>query len=135
MAVAMLIGLWIWDEVNYDKYHTNHKELAQVMTNFIDNDGKIETGPAVAMPIGEELRNKFGSAFKNVAMASWNSDHVLAVGDKKIPGKGMWVEANFPSMFTLKMLSGDINALNDPSSVLLNESLAKALIWECQRAE
>lgn len=127
MAVAMLIGLWIWDEINYDKYHTNHKELAQVMTNFIDNDGKIETGPAVAMPIGDELRNKYGSAFKNVAMASWNFGHVLAVGDTKIPGKGMWVEANFPTMFTFKMLSGDINALNDPSSVLLSESLAKAL--------
>ena len=38
MAVAMLIGLWIWDEVTYDQYHANHKQLAQVMTTFIDND-------------------------------------------------------------------------------------------------
>ncbi len=60
-------------------------------------------------------------------MASWNFSHVLAVGDKKISGKGLWVEANFPSMFTFKMLKGNINALNDPSSVLLSETLAKAL--------
>ena len=127
MAVAMLIGLWIWDEVTYNQYHKNRNELAQVMTTFFDNDSKGETGQAVSMPIGDELRSKYGSDFKNIAMASWNFGHVLAVGDKKIPGKGMWVEANFPSMFTLKMLKGDINALGDPSSVLLSESVAKAL--------
>ncbi|MEO7960367.1 MAG: ABC transporter permease, partial [Ginsengibacter sp.] len=127
MAVAILIGLWIWDEVTYNQYHKNRNELAQVMTTFIDNDGKGETGQAVSMPIGDELRSKYGSDFKNIAMASWNFGHVLAVGDKKIPGKGMWVEANFPSMFTLKILKGDINALDDPSSVLLSESVAKAL--------
>ncbi len=127
MAVAMLIALWIWDEVTYDKYHTKHDEIAQVMTTFIGNDGKMETGQAVCMPIGDELRNKYGSDFKNVSMSSWNFGHVLAVGDKKITGKGMWVESNFPSMFSLRMLKGSINALNDPSSVLLNASLAKTL--------
>jgi len=84
MAVAMLIAFWIWDEITYDRYHTKHDQLAQVMTTFFDNDGKNETGQAVCMPIAEELRTKFGSDFKNVSMASWNFGHVLAVGDKKI---------------------------------------------------
>jgi hypothetical protein len=77
MAVAILIALWIWDEVTYDKYHSNHDQLAQVMTTFIDNDGKMGTGQAVCMPIGDELRSKFGSDFKNISMASWNFGHVL----------------------------------------------------------
>ncbi len=127
MAVAMLIALWIWDEVTYDKYHSNHNQLAQVMTTFIGNDDKMETGQAVCMPIGNELRSKYGSDFKNVSMASWNFDHVLAVGEKKITGKGMWVEANFPSMFSLKIIKGNINALNDPSTILLCASMAKTL--------
>src|SRR5215475_10286671 len=71
MAVAMLIGLWIWDEVTYDQYHSKHKQLAQVMTTFIDNDNKMETGRAVCMPIGQELHSKYGSDFKNISMASW----------------------------------------------------------------
>jgi ABC-type antimicrobial peptide transport system permease subunit len=127
MAVAMLIALWIWDELTFDKYHTNHEQLAQVMTTFIDNDGKMETGQAVCMPIGNELRTKYGSDFKNVSMTSWNSGHVLAVGDKKITGSGMWVESNFPSMFSLRMRSGNINALSDPSSILISASMAKTL--------
>jgi putative ABC transport system permease protein len=32
MAVAILIALWIWDEVTYDRYHSNHDQLAQLMT-------------------------------------------------------------------------------------------------------
>jgi ABC-type antimicrobial peptide transport system permease subunit len=127
MAVAMLIAFWIWDEVSYDRYFTNHDQLAQVMTTYIDNDGKMGTNLAVCMPIGNELKSKFGSDFKNISMASWNFGHVLAVGDKKISSKGMWVESNFPSMFSLRMLKGNINALSDPSSVLINASLAKTL--------
>jgi ABC-type antimicrobial peptide transport system permease subunit len=127
MAVAMLIAMWIWDEVTYDKYHTNHDQLAQVMTTFIDNDGKMGTGQAVCMPIGDELRSKYGSDFKNISMASWNFGHVLVVGDKKITAQGMWVDDNFPGMFSLRMLKGNINALTDPSSILINASLAKTL--------
>jgi len=31
MAVAMLIGLWIWNELSFDRYHENYNRIAQVM--------------------------------------------------------------------------------------------------------
>ncbi len=127
MAVAMLIALWIWDEITYDRYFDNHNQLAQVMTTFVDQDGIMETSRAVCMPIGKELQQKYGSDFENIAMTSWNFNHVLGVGEKKINEKGMWVEASFPSMFSLKMIKGNINALNNPSSVLISSSLAETL--------
>ena len=130
MAIAMLIGLWIWDELTYDQYHKNYRTLAQVETNFYGSNNEIGTGEAVALPLGEELRTKFGSDFKEVSMASWNFDHLVAVGEKKLVTKGMWVESNFPSMFSLKILKGNINALNDPSSFLISASLAKALFGD-----
>ncbi len=48
MAVAMLIAFWIWDEVTYDRSFTNHKQLAQIMTTFISDDGTSGTVPNVA---------------------------------------------------------------------------------------
>ena len=84
MAVAMLIALWIWDEITFDNYHTNHEQLAQVMTTFYDDNNETETGNAIAMPIGDELRTKYGSDFKNVSLASWNFGHVLALVKKKL---------------------------------------------------
>src|SRR6185295_5762334 len=71
MAVALLITLWIWDEVTFDHYHKNHKRLLQVMTTQTFN-GETGTGQAVAMPLGSELRAKYGSYFKHISMASWN---------------------------------------------------------------
>jgi ABC-type antimicrobial peptide transport system permease subunit len=130
MGVAILIGLWIWDELSFDAYHKNHSRLAQVMTTQTFN-GQTGTGQAVAMPLANELRTKYGSDFKNVSMASWNFGHVVAVGDKKISAEGMWVEPVFPSMFSFKTIKGNVAAgLNDPSSIVLSSSVAKALFGD-----
>lgn len=127
MAVVMLIAFWIWDEVTFNRYFDNHDKIAQVMTTFVDNDGRMNTAQAVSMPIGDELRSKYGSDFKYISMTSWNFNHVLAVGDKKIDEKGMWVESSFPALFSFKMIKGNINALDDPSVIVINASLAKTL--------
>jgi putative ABC transport system permease protein len=126
MAVAILIALWIWDELSYNDYHKNHQWLAQVMTTQTFN-GQTGTGQAVALPLGNELRNKYGSDFKAVSMASWNFGHILGAGEKKISSSGMWVEPVFPTMFSLEMLKGNILGLKDHSAILLSASLAQSL--------
>ena len=126
MAVAILIALWIWDELSFNNYYKNHQTLAQVNTTQTFN-GITGTGEAVAQPLGNELRTKYGSDFKAVSMASWNFGHILDAGEKKISAAGMWVETVFPTMFTLNMLKGNVNGLRDPSAILLSQSLAKTL--------
>jgi ABC-type antimicrobial peptide transport system permease subunit len=126
IAVAILIGLWIWDELSFDSYFKNHNRLAQVMVSQTIK-GETETHGTVAMPLGNALDNQYAADFKRVSLTSHNSDHILAAGNKKLPGSGRWVQPDFPEMFTLNMLQGKRNALKDPSSILLAESLAKAL--------
>jgi putative ABC transport system permease protein len=126
MAVALLIGLWIWDELSFDSYYENHKRLAQVMINQTSK-GETYTDGTVAMPLGDALRIQYASDFKRVSLTSWNNDHILTVGDKKLSGAGMWVQHDFPEMFTLKMIQGSRDALKDPSSILLSQSLSQAL--------
>src|ERR1700737_940738 len=82
MAVAILIGLWIWDELSFDHYHHNHSRLAQVMDNHPSN-GETKTYEAIAMPLAEELRSKHAADFKRVALVYPNYTHVLATGNKK----------------------------------------------------
>jgi len=129
MAVAILIGLWIWDEVTYDRSFVNHRQLAQIMTTTTDDDGKLNTDPRVCQPIADELRKKYGGDFKNVSLSRWNQSS-LAVGDKKIFEVGLWVEDKFPTMLSLNMLKGNINALTDPSSIIISASLAKTLFGD-----
>ena len=53
-------------------------------------------------------------------------DHIITIGDKKLKETGGYFEKEMPEMFTLKMLQGNRTALNDPSSILLSASAAKA---------
>lgn len=125
MAVSILIGLWIYDELSFNKNFKNYDRIAQVMQNATMN-GETGTGMTIPFPMGEELRKSFGSDFKYVTMASWNGSHILAFGEKKLSKNGSFFEPQAAEMFSLKMLSGTRNGLRDPSSILLSESSAKA---------
>jgi len=130
MAVAILIALWIWDEVTYDRSFTNHSRLVQVMSNSVNDEQSITTEPNICRPIAQELRSKYGADFKNVSMSTWAWSQSLGVGDKVITSHGPWVEENFPAMFSLDMLKGNIHALSDPSSILISTSIAKTLFGD-----
>jgi putative ABC transport system permease protein len=131
MAVAMLIGLWIWDELSFDKYHQNYDRIAQVMQNKTSN-GTVNTGVATSLPVEEELRKMYGSDFTRTGVRFWTSDHILTIGDKKLSFPGTYVTSEIPAMFTLKMLKGSRNALQNPSSLLISQSVAKALFGSAE---
>lgn len=125
MGVAILIGLWIWDELSYDKYHKNYGRIAQVWQNNIYN-GNVQSQMANPYQMAEEIRNNFGSDFKYVLQASWNNTHILTVGEKKFNKDGYYFEPQVTEMLSLKMLKGTRDGLKDPYSILLSESTAKA---------
>ena len=56
MGVAILISLWVYDEVSYDQYHANYERIAQVLQHQTYNGetGTQEANPAV---MGEEIRS------------------------------------------------------------------------------
>src|SRR6478736_6936594 len=91
MSVAILIGLWIWDELSFDKYHSNYDKVAQVYQNQTWNN-ETQTGQAIPMPLGPELRTNYGSNFKYISMASWEGEHILSVADKQINTGGIYME-------------------------------------------
>ncbi len=126
MAVAMLIGLWIWDEWSFDNYHKNYNQIAQVMQHQTYN-GKTETQTANPAVLGAEIRNNYGSDFKYVLQSSWNFNHTLSFGEKKLLKPGSYFEPQVTDMLSLRMLRGDGNGLKEPYSILLSESVAEAL--------
>ena len=125
MAVAILIGLWIWDELSYNKYHQNYDRTAQVWQHQVFN-GIV--GSQVSNPylMAEEIRNTYGSDFKYVLQSSWNFSHILTYGEKKFNKEGSYFEPAVTEMLSLKMLKGSRDGLKEPYSILLSESTAKA---------
>src|SRR3954465_1616352 len=104
MAVAVLIGLWMYDELSFNKNFDNYNRIAQVEQNLVNN-GEVQTWNNEPYPLAEELRTNYGSDFKRIVMAAdWN-DHILTIGDKKLKQKGGFFEKEMPDMFSMKMLA------------------------------
>lgn len=129
MAVAILIGLWIYDELSFNKYHQNYSHIAQVMMkgNF---NGQRFSSIALPRPLEFELRNKYESPFKNIVMSRWDEDHILSVEDKKISQVGRFMQEDAPEMLSLQMQKGTWKGLKDPHSIMISSSTAKALFGD-----
>src|SRR5580698_7523182 len=100
MAVAMIIGLWIYDEASANRHFKNYETLYQVMMHQTF-DGVRYSQQALPFPMGEELEKKFNKS-------------------------GHFIGEDAVNMFSLKILAGDKNPLHDPYSIVLTDETAKA---------
>ena len=126
MAVAILIGLWIYDELVFDKYHKNYERIAQVMQHQTYN-GEIGTQTANPALMGQEIRRLYGSDFKHVLQSSWNYDHAFTYGDKIILVSGSYFEPGVEDMLSLKILKGELHGLKEMNSVMMSRSAASSI--------
>jgi putative ABC transport system permease protein len=125
MAVAMLIGLWVHDEISFNKVHDNYDLIGQV--NIHNGDGTYQSLP---IPLADELRAAYQDDFTYVVLASNPESHMLAIADKKFGQSGAYMQPDAPKMLTLKMRYGNSSGLRDPHSILLTQSLAKKLFGD-----
>lgn len=129
MAVAILIGLWVNDEFVFNRNHTNYARVAQVMQHASFN-GVTRTQSANPAVMGPAIREKYGSDFKYVVQTSWPGTQLLTYDQKPFPAPGMYMEPDAPEMLSLKMLAGTSEGLNEPYSILLSSSLARAIFGD-----
>ena len=125
MAVAILIGLWINDEMSANKHHANYATLYQVKMHQTF-DGRRGTQDALPFPIGEELKSRYPD-FKGVAMCDWGSTRSLLVGNNKFLKFGHFIGSDAMDMFSIQVTNGDKQPLKEPYSIVLTEETAEAL--------
>ena len=128
MAVAMLIGLWVHDELTFNTYFKNYERIAQV-TKAGQWEGKYMQGQRyLPYPLIEELQTTYAQNFKHVVPISGPGgfDAVLSTPEKMLTKKGMYIGEGAPEMFSWEMVYGDWRGLKDLHAVMISESTAKA---------
>ena len=128
MAIAMLIGLWVRDELSFDRDNPHYERVAKMMQHQTTN-GVISTNRSMPLPLATELRTNYGASFKRVVRAWWPGEHVLAFGEKKLTKNGRFMEAGAAEVMGLSFLSGS-GGLDDPHSVLLSATAARAVFGD-----
>ncbi len=129
MSVAMFIGLWVYDELNYNRYHEQYSRVAQVMQQQTVNN-HVHTQVAIPIPLGAELEKSYGSDFKYIVMSSWTGDHILGYDEHSISSTGNYMDVDAARLMNLKMIKGSHDGLREPASVLLSQSAAKAIFGD-----
>ena len=125
MSVAIVIGLWVWDEWSFDRYNAHYDQIARVM-QIAHVNGEVFTGTETPFPLAEVLRSKYGGGFTQVVKGYGGRPHVLAFGEKMLKQSGAYFEPGAPDLLDLTMLRGTRAGLKDPDAILLSATIAKA---------
>jgi len=126
MGVALMIGLWVYHESSYDRFLPEYEQLYQVKRNFNSN-GDTLTFQSTSLKLADALRNQIPE-FEFVSESAGPGNHLLSVQEKKLIMRGGIFQKDFLKMFKFPLLQGRKEAvLEDPFSIVLTESAAKAL--------
>ena len=126
MAVATLIGLWIWDELSFNQYHDHYDSITLVKRKG-HNRGEIFISDYQVSALGDHLRTTYGNHFERVTMIRRPEEYILSAGEKAFTQIGQFMEPEGPEMLSLRMLAGSRKGLEGVNSILLSESVATKL--------
>jgi len=129
LACFTLIGLWVQDELSYDRFHERADRIYRVAGTFTDESGQFDQA-VTCIPLGPALASDLPEVEASVRVDMNGS--VVQVGDKKfIEEDILAVDPAFFSVFSFKLLKGDAaTALKDPYNIVITESMAKKYFGE-----
>jgi len=126
MCCTILILLWVYDELNWNKFHSNYNQVYRIMANR-DFNNTINTDASVPYPMATTLTKSFPE-IKQGATQDYGGDIVLKHNETIIKRSGINVSSSFAQLFQWKFLQGSPeNALKEPNNILITRSTAKAL--------
>ncbi|HEK21365.1 MAG TPA: FtsX-like permease family protein, partial [Bacteroidetes bacterium] len=128
MAVAMLIGLWIWDELSFDKSNKNYDRIVQVLAN-VNTGGNLVTQSSLPLPLSAELRSKYGSDFEQVA-SFIAMEQNMNYNNHAFSRIGCYADPALTDIITLDMVRGTKSSLKAQGMLLISESLARTMFGE-----
>src|SRR5688500_19123844 len=111
MTIALLVGLWVFDELSFNKSFRNYNRLAQVHHHVQFGEERMTIGDVPA-PLGEKLKNSFPD-FEDATITSWPTERVMGFDETRVSKTGLFVEPQFATMFSVHMVEGSSKALKD----------------------
>ena len=123
---CMVIGLFVWDEWQYDKKIQGGENIYRIYEQRKNNDA-ITYGAAVPPAYASFLKRTYPEVDITARIVMSIDKFLMEVGEKRnYEEKGWFVESSFFEVFQLKFSKGDPNtALIEPRTVVINEELAK----------
>jgi len=124
LTACFLIGLYIYDELNYDKFHKDYQNIYHVGLHGKIGGQEIHTASSCP-PLSTAMVSSIPGVEHATRVNPWRNV-VMKYEDKAFTEtKALLVDSNFFEFFTFKLLDGDIKtALKDPHTIVLTREAA-----------
>ena len=129
MTVAVLITLWIHDELTFNSYHKNQDQIVQVLRKDAE-DGVVEVNSSLPSKLSEYIEQTYRPLFARVTTTFYRNEKlVLTVGKQSLERHGYYFSSEAPEMLSLELVAGQ-SLLENKEAIMLSESLAKVFFTD-----
>ncbi len=127
LACALLIFLWVNDELLIDKFHKNDQKLYQVLRN-LNNPNGIKTSENNSDLLAPSLIEELGEIEYVVPVVDEASSAILSFNEKKIKASGKLAGKDFFKVFSFELIQGDKDiVLADKNAIVISKELAASI--------
>jgi putative ABC transport system permease protein len=130
IAAGLLIYLWVFNELNYDKSHQDYERIYRVLT-LSKQGNEIVKSASCYRPVAATLKKDYPQIEYATYMSFSSEDSPLQrkEGGEKIEARELWVNNDFFSIFNgFTFVEGNaLDAIKNPAAIILSETAAKKL--------
>lgn len=127
LTACILIGLFVWDENQYDKFIPGGEQVYRVYSRYTNNEGT--NNMAVASPMFATTLQQDFPEVQQTARVMMTAPYKMLIeaGKTKLyEESGFYVDSTFFEVFPLVFKNGTpANALDDPSSIVISGEMAE----------
>ncbi|MBQ0735856.1 ABC transporter permease [Aquimarina celericrescens] len=130
VAAALIIFLFVSDELSYDRFHRNSDQIVRVVLKGKMN-GEVIKEAATPGPVGPTLQEEFPEVLKATRLRPQGTPQITYKNNTFRDHKFAYVDSNFFEVFTVPFLKGDSKtALKEPNTIIITQELASKYFGE-----
>jgi len=131
MACAILILLWIQDELSYDRFHANANDIYRVVEKWQYSSGEMDYNRVTPGPLAPVLKADYPEIIHSTRFFGAFEKWQLTYDKKSYLSPGGAVDNDFFRIFTFPFVKGNPKtAFSKPHSMVITEDLAKKLFGD-----
>jgi len=126
MACFILIFLWVYDELNYDTFHTHSNQLYRIILKKADDPGDVGI-PSAPYILPKILKEEYPEIVEVTRVRTRGYPSAVRSGDIAFyEQRFFFADPSFFSMFSYDFIAGNPTAaLNNPNSVVVTKEAAQ----------
>ena len=134
LAVAILILLWVNDEMNYDRFHQKGKDIYLAMVSF-NLSGKDLAWKASSTPLGTYSKEEIPAIASYCRVMGFNHTTFMYEDRETAQILRCYVDSSFFTMFSFKLLTGNpTHPFPDRDAIILSKKTAESLFGSYDEA-